>query len=280
VLIDNAGVELNVIEDGDTAAPPVLLLHGITSCASTWDFLVPTLATRHRVLRLDFRGHGRSGRAPGRYQLADYVADAQAVCEQVVGRPCPIVGHSLGGGTAAAVAQRRPDLVTGVVLEDPALMAPTDTFDAHALAEGFGLMRQAVPMLQAQQMPIADLAALLTSMPLPQGGTIAEGLHPDAVLAMADGLLRVDITVLDPVVEGTMTTVFDPGAAIPVRGLVLAADPASPDAVMRQVDRDRLAAHSPLVEVRVVSGAGHLIHDSTAHRATFVEAVTQFLAGL
>ena len=36
-------------------------------------------AIDHSVLRLDFRGHGRSGRAPGAYQMADYLSDAVAV---------------------------------------------------------------------------------------------------------------------------------------------------------------------------------------------------------
>ena len=47
------------------SAPPILVLHGITQSTATWGWLVPHLADTHRVVRLDFRGHGRSGRTPG-----------------------------------------------------------------------------------------------------------------------------------------------------------------------------------------------------------------------
>jgi pimeloyl-ACP methyl ester carboxylesterase len=282
--IDNGGVALHVADDGDHTLPTVLLLHGITSCTTTWDWLVPRLTERYRVLRLDFRGHGRSDRAADTYQLPFYVSDAIAVCEQVAGRPCLVVGHSLGGGTAAALAQQRPDLVTAIVLEDPALMAAVDLDPANATAledntllEGFALMRQMAPLLQAQQMTSEALADVLQAAPAPSGGTFGERIHRDGIVAMAAGILQMDPTVLDPVLERSMVPAYDPAVTITVPGLVLAADPSNPDAVVRQVDRDRLAAVSPLVEVRTVTGAGHLVHDEIATREVFATAALAFL---
>ncbi len=46
-------------------APPILLLHGVLGSSQTWDRMVPRLTDSDRVLRLDFRGRGRSDRAPG-----------------------------------------------------------------------------------------------------------------------------------------------------------------------------------------------------------------------
>ena len=51
--IHHDGVTLHVAEDGNPAAPPILLLHGITSFGGTWEWLVPELAERFRVLLLD-----------------------------------------------------------------------------------------------------------------------------------------------------------------------------------------------------------------------------------
>ena len=127
--VQNGDVSLNVMIDGDDDAPPLLLMHGILGCAETWNWMVPRVADRFRVLRLDFRGHGDSDRAPGEYQMASYVSDAVAVCEQVAGAPVAVVGHSLGGATAAGLAQTRPDLVRGAVLED----APFRDPDADAV---------------------------------------------------------------------------------------------------------------------------------------------------
>src|SRR5204863_3091145 len=115
--ITSSDPTLHVTEDGPGQGPPVVLLHGITSSGATWDWLVPQLADRYRLLRLDFRGHGRSGRQEAPYDYAGYVADAVAVCEQAAGQPAVVIGHSLGGGAAAALAQQRPDLVRAVVLE-------------------------------------------------------------------------------------------------------------------------------------------------------------------
>ena len=48
--VTNGSINLHVAEDGDPSAPPILLLHGITSFGRTWDWIVPDLAERFRVL--------------------------------------------------------------------------------------------------------------------------------------------------------------------------------------------------------------------------------------
>jgi pimeloyl-ACP methyl ester carboxylesterase len=274
--IGNADVELHVEQDGDPAAAPVLLLHGIASSGRTWDWLVSTLTPTHSVLRLDFRGHGHSGRAPGAYQMADYLSDAVAACEQLARQPCVVVGHSLGAATAAALAQQRPDLVSGIVLEDPPLFI-ADGLGENALLGAFQLMRDSVPLLQEQQVPLDQLVPIIAALPGASGATLAEVIYPDAIEATAASLLLLDATVLDPVLEGRVVAAFDPTKAIPTRTLVLAADPTSPDAVVQPGDVDRLALHSPGAEVRVISGAGHLIHNELAHREIVRNAVREFL---
>lgn len=161
-----ADLTLNYEDDGDGDAPPILVLHGITSSTATWTWLVPSLAADHRVVRLDFRGHGRSGRAPGTYVYPGYVADATAICEQVLGRPAVVIGHSLGGATAAGLAQTRPDLVDGLVLEDPAIgRLPTPEnhayFEGNPVVAAFRIMRESIPRLQASGVSVADLAGAL-----------------------------------------------------------------------------------------------------------------------
>jgi pimeloyl-ACP methyl ester carboxylesterase len=51
-------VTLHYEDDGDPDAPPVLFLHGLGQSAATWEWVVAHLAADHRVVRLDFRGHG------------------------------------------------------------------------------------------------------------------------------------------------------------------------------------------------------------------------------
>jgi pimeloyl-ACP methyl ester carboxylesterase len=285
VKIHSDGLDLNLTIDGDEGAPPALLLHGIISSSRTWDWLVPKIADEHRVIRLDFRGHGGSDRAPERYQMADYVTDAIAVCEQVAGAPALVIGHSLGGATAAALAQRRPDLVCAALLEDAPLADPadrqalrTDDGEENALAAAFRLMRQTIPAIQASGVSADDFAQTLSIAPSAAGATFGELLLPDGVETMAYGMLHVDATVLDRVVEGTMVPAFDPGAPITVPVTAVAADPASPDAVTQPSDLDRLRSTSPTVETVTIAGAGHLIHDAKDTREPFWQVVERFLA--
>lgn len=279
--IDNNGVTLHVAEDGNPDGPTVLFLHGITSCADTWEWALPDLVATHRVLRLDFRGHGDSARAEGTYGFTNCVADAVAAIEQLHAGPVVLVGHSLGGGTAAAVAQLRPDLVKAVLLEDPAIMAgeiPAGDGEPNALMAVFGMMRQTVPMMQANNVPVEVLVGLLNEGPATDGRPMKETMQPDAIEAMASGLLRLDATVLDPVLAGVFDRVYDPHAPIPAPGIVLAGDPAMPDTIVRAPEKALLAANSPHLDVRTLAGAGHLIHDSIAHRDTMRAALQEVLA--
>ena len=281
--IQNGDVELNVVVDGAEDAPPILLLHGILASSRTWDWLVPRLVDSYRVLRLDFRDHGDSDRAAGTYQLNDYVSDAAAVCEQVAGVPCIVIGHSLGGATAAGMAQTRPEVVRGVVLEDAPLAVPdpnADGAERNSLMDVFALMRQMIPEMQAAGMSLEDVIAVVAASPGASGGLLGELLLDDGVATLAAGMLAVDASVLDRVLEGSMTVVFDADRPLPVPAAVVAADPASADATTRPEDLAKMTTHSPHAETYTLSGANHLIHDTVGQREPFWEIVDGFLASL
>lgn len=281
--IQNGDVELNVLVDGAEDAPPILLLHGILGCAQTWDWMVPRLVDNYRVLRLDFRGHGESGRAAGTYQLTDYVSDAAAVCEQVAGSPCVVIGHSLGGATAAGLAQTRPELVRGVVLEDAPLAMPdpaAEGAERNSLMDVFALMRQAIPQMQAAGMSLGDVRSIVTASPGASGSPLGELLHDDGVTTMAAGMLAVDAAVLDRVLDASLSVVFDADRPLPVPAAVVAADPASPDAVTRPADLAKMTTNSPHASTFTLSGANHLIHDTVGQREPFWAIVEGFLAWL
>jgi pimeloyl-ACP methyl ester carboxylesterase len=281
--IEHDGVSLHVAEDGNPNGPVVTFLHGITSCTDTWDWAVPELAATHRILRLDFRGHGDSSRKPDTYSFANCVGDAIAALEAVAGGPSVLVGHSLGGGTAAAIAQQRPDLVKAVLLEDPAIMtAPalegTGDGEPNALLAVFGMMRQTIPMVQQSGMNAEGLVGMLNESPGMDGRPFKDTMHPDAIHAMATGMLRLDASVLDPVLNGTFEAVYNPHAAIPVPGIVLAGDEADPSTIVRGSEKALLAEHSPHIDVRVVTGCGHLIHDALEYREAMRTALHDVLA--
>jgi pimeloyl-ACP methyl ester carboxylesterase len=98
-------------------APVVTFLHGAGLNAHTWDTTI--LALGLPALALDLPGHGDSSwRDDMAYVARSLAPDAAAGMQAWTDRPQLLVGHSLGGLTAAAVAASRPDLVRELVIID------------------------------------------------------------------------------------------------------------------------------------------------------------------
>ncbi|MDQ2583381.1 alpha/beta fold hydrolase [Saccharothrix yanglingensis] len=95
----------------------IVLLHGLMSRASTWWTVAQWLKPYGRVVAPDARGHGRNPRR-GPFRTEDFAADAAAVVEERGLGPAVVIGHSMGGLHAWALAAARPDLVAAVVVED------------------------------------------------------------------------------------------------------------------------------------------------------------------
>ncbi len=109
----------HVLEWGD-AGPIVLLVHGFLEHAHTWDLAAPHLVRAgHRVVALDWRGHGDSAwvGSGGYYHFADYTADLAFVVRALGGRVV-LVGHSMGATAAMHYAGVEPDRVAALVLVD------------------------------------------------------------------------------------------------------------------------------------------------------------------
>ena len=99
------------------AGVPVVLLHGFGLDLRMWDDQVEVLARRHRVIRYDMRGFGRSTPGTAPYRHAD---DLIAVLDHLAVRRV-LIGLSLGGGAIVNAAVACPDRVLGIVAVDPSL---------------------------------------------------------------------------------------------------------------------------------------------------------------
>lgn len=109
-------------------ATPVILVHGITESAVTWDPLIARLTDTRRVIALDLRGHGRSGLS-ARYDLEAMAGDVASVASTLgLDRP-HVVGHSLGGIVVSALGAVFP--VSSVVNVDQSLQL--DGFKAQLM---------------------------------------------------------------------------------------------------------------------------------------------------
>lgn len=99
----------------------ILLIHGGAAHSGWWDHVAPVLAQRRRVIAFDLSGHGDSTRR-AKYSVDHWAAEAQAVIDQAALTAAPVVvGHSLGGIVAAALAHRASSALGGVVVVDSPL---------------------------------------------------------------------------------------------------------------------------------------------------------------
>jgi pimeloyl-ACP methyl ester carboxylesterase len=208
---DTGSVVLNYA--ADTAdGPPLVLLHGVTSRWQSWLNVAPAFAVRWRLYALDLRGHGRSGRVPGAYTIPDYADDVSAFLREVVGTPAVVVGHSLGGIIATAVAAAAPEQVAAVVLEDPPLAA----FRHESLRErpehpGFVATRDlaasgqsvaALSALLAERQPTADAVTLRVR------ATSISQLDPDVLTLVVEDRARGDYDQDECLRRGTCPTLL------------------------------------------------------------------------
>jgi pimeloyl-ACP methyl ester carboxylesterase len=96
--------------------PPLLLLHGWQDTGDTFQFMVDAFERDWPLAAPDWRGFGRSEWAQGGYWFPDYLADLDALLEQLSpALPIHIVGHSMGGNVAALYAGLRPQRVRCLV---------------------------------------------------------------------------------------------------------------------------------------------------------------------
>jgi pimeloyl-ACP methyl ester carboxylesterase len=106
---------MHVVHDGPRDGPPVLLVHGSGASGASWDAVVPALAGRHRVVRVDLPGCGRSAAAPS-YDVGVQARRVGAVLDGLGLPRVVVVGHSSGGYVGTALAEQRPEVVGALAL--------------------------------------------------------------------------------------------------------------------------------------------------------------------
>jgi pimeloyl-ACP methyl ester carboxylesterase len=135
--LERDGIRLHYVEWIDEAAPrgepPVLLLHGLSSNARYWDRLARNIG-RRRLIALDQRGHGLTGRPPkvpeipAGYSMDALLDDAAFVITEL-GLAAPVVvGHSWGAAVALELVGTRPGLASGLVFIDGPVQSAANMF--------------------------------------------------------------------------------------------------------------------------------------------------------
>lgn len=117
------GIDVHYIRTGGDK-PPVILLHGLMLNGACWTPLARALEKDYDVLMPDARGHGYSSAPDQGYCYDDLATDVVSLID-ALGLHAPVLlGHSMGGMTAAVVASRKPKQLRGLILADPTFLTP------------------------------------------------------------------------------------------------------------------------------------------------------------
>ena len=226
---------------------PVVILHGLLGSSRNWQSVAKAVAPHHRVLCVDQRNHGRSPWAPtmGYEEMA---ADVRALIEaQGLERPV-VIGHSMGGKTAMALALETPQAIGRLVVVDIAPVSYPDRFssyvDAMQRVDMEHLTRRADATLQlATRIQDMDVVGFLMQ------NLVSQGSHLDWRVNLAG------IGSSMPTLTGFPTELLQrafPGRTTLIRGAL--SDYVQPD------DVEVMRASFPDLTVVDIQGAGHWVH--------------------
>lgn len=115
-IMDTNIVAANVRDEG--AGPVIVLIHGFGAAIDWWDDIAPNLATDHRVIRLDLIGHGGTAAPRSGYSIERQAALVSAILDRLGVDRFTVIGHSMGGEVATALAEIKPERIECMVLID------------------------------------------------------------------------------------------------------------------------------------------------------------------
>ncbi len=239
--------------------PPLILLHGLTANGACWTPLTRVLEGDYDVIMPDARGHGRSSVPDHGYRYEDLANDVVGLIEALRLEHPILIGHSMGGMTAAVVASRNPGILRCLILADPTFLSPK-------------------VQRQVRDSDVADQHRRYLNMSLDEIVAEARMRHPDRLLETIEliGRARLQTSmsafdVLTPPNPDYMEAV----SCIEVPSLLVIGGPAG---VVSSEVAAELQRVNPRLQVEQIPEAGHGLHYDQPELFAFV--VRSFLGSL
>ncbi|HYM67165.1 MAG TPA: alpha/beta fold hydrolase [Patescibacteria group bacterium] len=217
--LERDGVRLHYLEwetPDVPIGPSILLLHGLSSNSRYWTRVAGHLAARRRVVALDQRAHGLTGRAgrelkvPDGFAMAELIEDVSfAVVELGLGQPV-VAGHSWGATVALEAVGTRPALASGLVFVDGPVQSASSLFSWD---EAQLIMQPPLPRFADLDEAIAesrndfgsawgeDLEPFVDARVMPDAGELILTLSAPARLELLKGLYESQPEILWPLVD-------------------------------------------------------------------------------
>jgi esterase len=246
---------LNAIEAGE--GPPVVLLHGLFGAARNFGSIQRALAGQFRVIALDMRNHGDSPHgADMRYPTQ--AGDVRETLQALGIGSAAVIGHSMGGKTAMAMALQWPEIVGRLLVSDiaPVVYEHGNGAIAAAMAAiplSASLTRQEADAALSEAVPRSDIRAFLLQ-------NLRFGSAPQWRIGLAE--IAGAIAELEGWVE--VAGIY-PGASLFATG-------ARSDYVLRE-HRPIIRRYFPAARFVAIKDAGHWVHaDNPTGFLSVVEA--------
>lgn len=249
------GVPIRYIEAG--AGDPVVLIHGYTRSLDDWprSGVFQALAREYRVIALDCRGHGRSGKPhePGSYGL-ELGHDVLRLMDHLGIQRAHVVGYSLGGSIVARLLVEHAERFVSATLAAGWGRRPGADAQAESLATEItqGSLRSLLLRQVPPSEPPPTEAALRT-----RSTELLAGQDLLALAAVMRGMQELEVT------EAQLA-----GVTVPTLAIVGSSD-------RGVAGGTRLKAVMPTLQLVVVDGATHA---SLVGRPEFLQALRSFLA--
>ena len=124
-LVPVSSGDLAVFQYGNGTGQPVLLIHGVTSSNRAFQLFADSLIARGKApFAVDLRGRGDSNSLPGPFGMKQHAEDMAAVIDHFGWNRPDVIGHSMGGFVAAALAGLYAEKVGDVVFADGGVPLP------------------------------------------------------------------------------------------------------------------------------------------------------------
>lgn len=239
----------------------ILFVHGFPLSRAIWQPQIEALASSHRVLAPDLRGHGESSATAGVYTMDVFAEDLHALIAERQCGPVVLVGHSMGGYLSFAFYRKFPQSVRGLVLF--CTRATADSEEGKIVREHL-----------AQRAEREGAAAVADQM-LPKMLAASASVRPDLLERVRQIILATSVNCLAGSLRGMAARVsaLDLLPKITVPSLVVAGEN---DLVIPMAESAAMANAIPNAELAIIPQAGHLA--SLENPASVNAALQAFLA--
>jgi N-formylmaleamate deformylase len=251
------GIDIHYLRTGGDK-PPVVLLHGLTGSGACWSLLARALENEFDVVMPDARGHGNSSTPLNGYRYEDYARDVVGLIEALGLAESVLLGHSMGGMTAAVVAGQNMAALRSVILADPSFLSPErqrEVYESDAVEQHRRLLSQ-------------DWETVLA-----QARSRYAHRSPELVELIAEARVKTRIETYE-VLHPPNPDYHRLISAIEVPALLVIGD----HGVVSSETAQELQTLNPRLRVEQIQGAGHGLHYDQPER--FEAVVRSYLRSL